>query len=207
MDLFIITLSLLGGLLIFRKDATHLFLNLVQVVLSLCISIYEYQSIADSMLKGGMVTQTVAEIIAFLVIWLGVFLLCAVFIFLQRHIVEIKFKPWIEKPVGMLLGMLQTGMLGFSLLFFILILPIPSMIESVSNQSICTQALLENLPKITEKIIPMLNLEKKFDSGRFLKQISITGRFDSAERTSSNEIPQSDPQEKEAPTNTTNVQP
>ncbi len=169
-DLFIITTSLLGGLLILRKDLTHLFLNLVQVLLSIFISVYEYQSIADSMLKGGVVTQAVAEVLAFIVIWLGVFLLCALCIFLQRHIVEIKFTPWIEKPLGVFLGMLQVGVLGFSLLFFILILPVPSMIQSVSNKSVCTQALLDNLPKMYDSIIAQLKIQKKFDIERFLKQ-------------------------------------
>ncbi len=157
--------------MILRKDLTHLFLSLVQIILSLLISVYEYQSIADSMLKGGVVTQSVAEVISFIVVWLGVFLLGAVLIFLQRHIVEIKFKPWIEKPMGVFLGILQVGILGFSLLFFILILPAPSMIQSVADNSVCTQALLDNLSKSYDKIIVRLGVEKKFDPERFLKQV------------------------------------
>ena len=118
LDLSICILLLLGIFLGLREELTLTLLNLAKSFFSFELALHHYPHWSHKISEGEVISEAAANIGSFFLLWLGFFLAGSLAIFIFRKIVEIKFIPLLERPVGLLAGLINGIFWSITLLLF-----------------------------------------------------------------------------------------
>ena len=172
-DVSIMIIILLNMIIGIRRGIIRGIINLIGVITAIFLAIFWFKEVGEYVSAHSQISGEIANILAFAIIFLGVYLIARIIEIFFKKILSLLFVSWIDGLGGAVFGLIKGSLIVGILLVIITFIPLPVFLKEQLENSFLANRFAVMTTIVYDYLKDWLPLSFQFNTEEFLKKYHL----------------------------------
>ena len=172
-DVSIMIIILLNMIIGIRRGIIRGIINLIGVITAIFLAIFWFKEVGEYVSAHSQISGEIANILAFAIIFLGVYLIARIIEIFFKKILSLLFVSWIDGLGGAVFGLIKGSLIVGILLVIITFIPLPVFLKEQLENSFLANRFAVMTTIVYDYLKDWLPLNFQFNTEEFLKKYHL----------------------------------
>jgi len=156
-----------------RRGIIRGIINLIGVITAIFLAIFWFKEVGEYVSLHSQLSREIANILAFVLIFLGIYLIARIVEIFFKKILSLLFVSWIDGLGGALFGLAKGSLIVGILLVIITFIPLPIFLKEQLESSFLANRFAVMTTIVYDYLKDWLPLSFQFNTEEFLKKFHL----------------------------------